>query len=88
MVSKPTSIDEISLGFIQETLPGKEGGETDWLEFKSILIESRPNKEHHRNSLIRTVVAFSNTDGGWIVFGVLDNAKDKESRANTGHAGG
>jgi hypothetical protein len=41
-------------------------------DYKSVLKETRPNQNQHIESIRRTVCSMANTDGGFILFGILD----------------
>lgn len=71
---RPKSIQEWNLDFILELI--KKGYNEDiWFDFKQVLPHSQD--ETGKGRLRRTVASFANSEGGFIVFGILDDKSAK-----------
>jgi len=79
-IAIPNSASEWTLPLIVQ-LVDSDCYETDCLEFKELLIVDDPkHKEEYRKTILKTVSAFANSRGGFIVFGVADRSSKKKGR--------
>jgi len=79
-IAIPNSVSEWTFPLIVQ-LVDSDYYETDCLEFKELLIVDDPtHKEEYRRTILRTVSAFANSRGGFIVFGVADRSSKKKGR--------
>ncbi len=76
----PPPLEEWTLETVRRVV-AEHQHEPDWLDYKEALVPHRASekKDEHRDSIRRCACAMSNTNGGFIVFGVKDKG-DAEDR--------
>jgi hypothetical protein len=74
-MSLPIQLSDWTLDLVRKVSDNSEPG---WFDFKAVLTASEPkDRDKHAENIRKLSCAMANTDGGYIIFGVIDAGNRK-----------